>query len=144
MSRTTRPGVSVCLSTDSFDLYRSPRSTRRCGHRGFLVETELGRPSFRMEIREVPRNAGSLEKREQELFLKDKSESVLYRFIVPFAYFSAGPGKDDILRLYPVRLMIDKEFSLPASDQCYIVIRQYMYGLFLEILLDRVQLERRR
>ena len=83
---------------------------------GFLVETELGRPSF----------------------LKDKSESVLYRFIVPFAYF-AGPGKDNILRLYPVRLMIDKEFSLPASNQCYIVIRQYMYGLFLEILLDRVQ-----
>ena len=105
---------------------------------GFLVETELGRPSFCMEIREVPEKCRIIEKREQELFLKDKSESVLYRFIVPFAYF-AGPGKDDILRLYPVRLMIDKEFSLPASDQCYIVIRQYMYGLFLEILLDRVQ-----
>ena len=91
-----------------------------------------------MEIREVPEKCRIIEKREQELFLKDKSESVLYRFIVPFTYF-AGPGKDNILRLYPVRLMIDKEFSLPASDQCYIVIRQYMYGLFLEILLDRVQ-----
>ena len=67
---------------------------------GFLVETELGRPSFRMEIREVPEKCRIIEKREQELFLKDKSESVLYRFIVPFAYF-AGPGKDDILRLYP-------------------------------------------
>ena len=90
-----------------------------------------------MEIREVPEKCRIIEKREQELFLKDKSESVLYRFIVPFTYF-AGPGKDDILRLYPVRLMIDKKFSLPTCDQCYIVIRQYMYGLFLEILLDRV------
>ena len=65
---------------------------------GFLVETELGRPSFRMEIREVPEKCRIIEKREQELFHKDKSESVLYRFIVPFTYY-AGPGKDDILRL---------------------------------------------
>ena len=31
---------------------------------GFLVETELGRPSFRMEIREVPEKCRIIEKKE--------------------------------------------------------------------------------
>ena len=61
---------------------------------GFLVETELGRPSFRMEIREVPEKCRIIEKREQELFLKDKSESVLYRLS---SHLRISPGRVKII-----------------------------------------------
>ena len=57
---------------------------------GFLVETELGRPSFRMEIREVPEKGRIIEKREQELFLKDRANPSC---IVLSSHLRISPGR---------------------------------------------------
>ena len=57
---------------------------------GFLVETELGRPSFRMEIREVPRNAGSLKKESRNSSSKIRANQSC---IVLSSHLRISPGR---------------------------------------------------
>lgn len=82
---------------------------------GFRVETQFCGGSSGVEIGEIPEETGIVEEREQELFLKDQGETVLYGGAVPFTDLS-GAGEDQVLGLYPVRLVIDAELAFSTGD----------------------------